>query len=222
MSAKKGTGLLVVWVEVPEDIEEEFNRWYNEEHIPERLAIPGFLSAARYEAVSSGPKMLAFYELESPAVLESDEYLKVRNNPSEWTNRMNPGDVGTVYIRNTYEMIHPDELTDEIANSPMAPALQIGRMDIPSDVEGEWNNWYNTVYVPNYEKVPSVIRGRRFKAVVGQPEYLTVYEFEHEGASKTEEWTTQQNADPRNPSMRDAMLHVPGSPGIWKKSFEVS
>jgi hypothetical protein len=154
--------------------------------------------------------------------MESTEYLKVRNNPSDWTKRMNPGDVGTVYIRNVYEMIHPTDLTDEISASPMAPALQIGRMDIPPEVEDEWNEWYNTVYVPNYEKVPGVIRGRRFKAVVGDPQYLTVYEFEHEGASQTEEWRRQQTIDPRNEAMRDAMLHVPGSPGIWKKTFELS
>ena len=54
----------MVWCEVPDDIEDEFNRWYNEEHIEERLSVPGVLSAARYEAVVSGPKHLAVYELE--------------------------------------------------------------------------------------------------------------------------------------------------------------
>src|SRR5947208_12513380 len=49
------------------DKEAEFNRWYNEEHLAERLAIPGFLNGARYEAVKGGPKHLAVYELESPA-----------------------------------------------------------------------------------------------------------------------------------------------------------
>ena len=47
--AKKGTGLLMVWADVPADKEEEFNRWYNEEHLPERMAIPGFLGGARYD-----------------------------------------------------------------------------------------------------------------------------------------------------------------------------
>ena len=31
---------------------------------------------------------------------------------------------------------------------------------MPREVDAEWNAWYNTVYVPNYEKVPGVIRGR--------------------------------------------------------------
>ena len=31
MTTQKGTGLLMVWADVPADKEEEFNRWYNEE-----------------------------------------------------------------------------------------------------------------------------------------------------------------------------------------------
>ena len=50
----------------PAQHEEEFNRWYNEEHIPEQLAIPGVLNAAQYQAVEGGPKYLACYELASP------------------------------------------------------------------------------------------------------------------------------------------------------------
>ena len=66
MAAKKGDGLLMVYCEVPEHYEEEFNAWYHDEHIPERLAIPGVLNAARYQAVAGGPKYLACYELASP------------------------------------------------------------------------------------------------------------------------------------------------------------
>ena len=36
MAKKKGTGLLMVWADVPADKEDEFNRWYNEEHLAER------------------------------------------------------------------------------------------------------------------------------------------------------------------------------------------
>ena len=221
MPAKKGTGLLMVWAEVPDDLEDEFNRWYNEEHLAERLSVPGVLSAARYEAVSSGPKHLAFYELESPAVLDTPEYRKHLDDPTEWSRRMSPGVIGTVYIRNVYSMIHPAALNDEIAGSGMAPALQIGRMDIPPDLDEEWNRWYNTIYVPNYEKVPDVIRGRRFSAVSGEPAYLTVYELAHEDVPRSDGWAVQQNIDPRNAEMRAAMIHVPGSPGIWKKTFEL-
>ena len=221
MAAKKGTGLLMVWADVPADKEAEFNRWYNEEHLAERLAIPGFLNGARYEAVKGGPKHLAVYELESPAVLESAAYKKVSDNPMPWTKRSGPQAVATTFIRNVYSMIHPRTVTPPVAASGMAPALQLGRMDVPAEVDREWNEWYSTIYVPNYEKVPGVIRGRRYRAVAGTPTYLTFYEFEHPKVSETPEWNAQRDAVPVSERMRKHMRHAQGSPGVYVKTFEL-
>ena len=218
--SKKGTGLLMVWCDVPADKEPEFNRWYNEEHIDERLSVPGFLSAARYEAVKGGPKHLAVYELESPAVLQSAAYKKVSANPTEWTRRSGPNAIATTFIRNVYSQIHPATVTPAVAASGMAPALQLGRMDVPAEVDAEFNNWYNTIYVPNYEKVPGVIRGRRYRAVEGTPTYLTFYEFEHPKVSETPEWMAQRDASPITARIRPHMHHAPGSPGVYVKTFE--
>ena len=219
LANKKGTGLLMVWVDVPEQYEDEFNKWYNEEHIPEITSIPGVLNAARYEAVKSGPKHLACYELENSSVTDSDAW--TQRSPSEWAQRIGPRIIGTNMINNVYEMIHPQSLDDSISNSDMAPALQIGRMDPVSGKEDEWNEWYSTVYVPNYEKVPGCIRGRRWKCVKGSPSYAVVYEFENERVSEQSEWEQQRDINPKNPAMRDAMIHAPGSPGIWKKTFQL-
>jgi len=218
---KKGSGLLMVWCDVPADKEKEFNRWYNEEHLAERLGVPGFLAAARYEAVKGSPKHLAYYELESPAVLESAAYKRVSENPTEWTKRVGPGTIATTFIRNVYAMIHPRALTPPVEQSGMAPALQIGRMDVPPDVDAEFNIWYNTTYVPNYEKVPGVIRGRRYRAVSGTPTYLTLYEFEHPKVSESAEWEKQRNAVPASERMRQHMTHAKGSPGVYIKTFEL-
>jgi hypothetical protein len=221
MAQKKGTGLLMVWTDVPAEHEAEFNRWYNEEHLAERLAVPGFLSAARYEAVRGGPKHLAYYELESVAVLESETYKYVQDHPTEWTRRCSPNVLGTTFIRNVYSLIHPTAVTPDIAQSPMAPALQIGRMDVPPDIDGEFNTWYNTIYIPNYEKVSGVIRGRRYRAVVGTPTYMTLYEFEHPQVSESAAWQAQRDIAPETHRIRPHMRHAPGSPGVWVKTFEL-
>jgi len=220
-TAKKGTGLLMVWADVPADNEEDFDRWYNEEHLAERMSVPGFLSAARYEAVKSGPKHLACYELDSPAVLESAAYKRVQANPTEWTKRCSPTTIATTFIRNVYTQIHPKTVSPEVARSGMAPALQIGRMDVPPAVDDEFNTWYNTIYVPNYEKVPGVIRGRRYRAVEGAPTYLTLYEFERPDVSESAEWLAQRDISPITHKIRPHMKHAPGSPGIWVKTFEL-
>lgn len=222
MAQRKGTGLLMVWTDVPADKEDEFNRWYNEEHLPERLAIPGFLSGARYEAVKSGPKHLAYYELENVEVLQSEAYIYCSTHPTPWTQRCSPNVLGTTFIRNAYTLIHPTTVTPEIAQSPMAPALQIGRMDVPPEIDADFNSWYNTIYIPNYETVPGVIRGRRYRAVEGTPTYLTLYEFEHPQVSESAAWEAQRDSSPVTHRIRPHMRHAPGSPGVWVKTFELT
>jgi hypothetical protein len=220
-TTKKGTGLMMVWTDVPADKEKDFNRWYNEEHLAERLAVPGFLSAARYEAVKGGPKHLAVYELENVGVLDSQPYQRVRSNPTEWTRRCSPEVVGTNFIRNVYTLIHPKAVTPGIAASGMAPALQLGRMDVPAEIDAEFNSWYNTIYIPNYEKVPGVIRGRRFRAVTGTPTYLTFYEFENAKVSESAAWAAQRDIAPETQRIRPHMRHAPGSPGVYVKTFQL-
>ena len=219
MANKKGTGLMLVGADIPADKEADFNQWYQEEHLQELMGVPGILNAARYEATKSGPKHLAVYELESVDVVNTDAF---KNRPrTEWGQKVSPSLIGTNFFNLVLDMIHPGALTDDIAGSDMANALQIGRMDVPAANDDDWNKWYSDVYVPNYEKCPGVIRGRRWRAVRGEPQYATVYEFENENVSETEEWLKQREIHPDNPRMRDVMTHAAGSPGIWRKTFQL-
>ncbi len=219
MANKKSTGLMLVGADIPPEKEADFNKWYQEEHLQELLGVPGILNAARYEATKSGPKHLAVYELENVDVVNTDAF---KNRPrTEWGSRVSPSLIGTNFFNLVLDMIHPSALTDDIAGSDMANALQIGRMGVPAANDDEWNKWYSGVYVPNYEKCPGVIRGRRWRAVKGEPRYATVYEFEDENVSETAEWMKQREIHPDNGRMRDIMTHADGSPGIWRKTFQI-
>jgi len=94
-------------------------------------------------------------------------------------------------------------------------------MDVPPEVEADFNSWYNTIYVPNYEKVPGVIRGRRYRAVAGTPKYLTFYEFENPKVSESAAWLAQRDASPVTARIRPHMRHTQGSPGIWVKTVQL-
>jgi len=82
-------GLLLTLTEPPPAMEEEFNAWYDEEHLAERLAIPGFRSALRWVAqVPAGQgKYLATYELDSLEVLTSSVYLSRYQHQTPWSRR---------------------------------------------------------------------------------------------------------------------------------------
>ena len=219
--ASKGRGLLMVFVDVPENLGEEFNRWYNEEHIPERLAIPGVLSAARYEALSGSPKHLACYELSEAEAWHSDAWQYHLTNPTEWSKRMSPGVIGETYIRNLYQLIYPDDVPEETAQAGMAPVLLVGRMSIPPALEEQFNRAYNTERLPLCGRIPGYIRGRRFEAVMGEPKYITVHEMESAQVADSPEWAAWRTAVTPvwSSTVRSKMDHVPGSPGIYARTF---
>jgi hypothetical protein len=77
-------GLLLTLTQPPPSMDEEFNAWYDGEHLPERLSIPGFRSAQRW--VLNGT-YLATYELDSLAVLSSAPYLARYQNQTPWSRR---------------------------------------------------------------------------------------------------------------------------------------
>lgn len=104
MSAR-GSGLLLVMIDIDPEHEEEFNRWYDEEHLPERVGCEGFLSGRRFVSVEGEPKYLALYELESPEVLSGEAYQKMMP-PSEWTKKISRH--FTRQVRNVYREITPE------------------------------------------------------------------------------------------------------------------
>lgn len=221
MASHKGRGLLMVYTDVPAEHEEEFNRWYDEEHIPERLSIPGVLNAARYVALQGGPKYLACYELNEPEAWQSDAWQYCLNNPTEWSKRMSPGVIGTDYIRNLYRLIYPNSVTAATAQADMAPVLLVGRMSVPLELEGHFNHAYNTERLPMCYKVPGYIRGRRFQAVMGEPKYTTVHELESTRVSDSPEWAAWRTAITPvwSEKVRPRMTHVQGSPGVYSRIF---
>jgi len=82
-------GLLLMMTDIDAANEEDFNRWYEEEHLDERMAIPGFINARRFTALEGGPKYLALYDLESPEVLQSARYRHIVGaGKSAWTKRL--------------------------------------------------------------------------------------------------------------------------------------
>jgi len=143
-------GLLLTLTEPPAGMDEEFNAWYDTEHLAERLSIPGFRSARRWVADCrpGEGKYLATYELDSLAVLESEAYLKYFNNQSPWSRRCLGKTV--VFRRWACEQIEPGDAGPH----PDARAVAYGFSDLP---------------------VSGCLRKRRFSAASG--ETITLLEF---------------------------------------------
>lgn len=217
MVAKKGNAVMMVFVDVDPEMDADFNAWYNQEHVSDLLKMPGFLNAARYEALKGGPRYLACYELESVEALQSPEYLEIRRNPSEWTKKMSLSVRGRNYVRNVYTQIYPGENDVHMLGRGMAPALQIGRMEVPERIEDKYNEYYDTVRTPANLQVPGCLAIRRYHAVEGGPKYMTMYEFEHEKVPETSAWQERRAQDKMHEYIGGSYGHAPGSPGIYRR-----
>jgi hypothetical protein len=82
-----GTGMLLTSMDVDPADETEFNRWYDREHLQERVAIDGFLEARRYVAHAASPKYLSLYSTETFEVLDSPAYRNALANQTDWSRK---------------------------------------------------------------------------------------------------------------------------------------
>ena len=80
-----GKGMLLTSMDVDPAHEADFNRWYDREHLEERVAIDGFIEARRYIAVEGSPKYLSLYSTETFEVLESPAYRKALASQTAWS-----------------------------------------------------------------------------------------------------------------------------------------
>ena len=78
-------GLLFVASDVDAADEADFNRWYDKEHVEERVRIPGFLSGARYLSLEGGRKYLGLYRTESLEVFRSAGYRAAFERQTPWS-----------------------------------------------------------------------------------------------------------------------------------------
>ncbi len=217
MAQKKGTALLMVFVDIDPEHDADFNAWYDEEHISDLLKLPGFLNAARYEALKGAPRYLACYELESAPAVQSEAYQHYHRNPSAWTQRISLATKGRNFSRLVCTQIYPRENDPHVLGRSMAPALQVGRMQVPPELEAKYNEYYDTVRTPANLEVPGCLAVRRYHAVEGEPKYVTAYEFEHEKVPETQAWYERRAQDRMHEYIGGTYGHAPGSPGVYRR-----
>jgi hypothetical protein len=80
-----GKGMLLTSMDIDPAEEANFNRWYDYEHLEERVAIDGFLEARRYVAHAGSPKYLCLYSTATIDVLDSPAYRARLANPTDWS-----------------------------------------------------------------------------------------------------------------------------------------
>jgi hypothetical protein len=85
-SPAAAAGLILSSMDIEASVEEEFNDWYNTEHIPVLAKLPGMLAARRFRAHRGSPRYVALYHVADLAIYALRTWYSVNDTP--WTLRM--------------------------------------------------------------------------------------------------------------------------------------
>jgi len=198
--------LMMIRTDVPSEIETEWNRWYDDKHIPARLNhAPGFLTARRFVAIDDAPKYLSLYDLANIHALTSKDYLKLREREASLPLDSFEAITPTLpnFSRRIFEKIYPEEGEYRIPNTKII--FVVGH-DVPAAREEEFNAWYNTEHIPAMlERVPGFVTARRFMTIKPQlpprvsdwlssPKYLTIYDLESKEVLESDIFLRETNS----------------------------
>ncbi|GAA5156259.1 hypothetical protein [Amycolatopsis dongchuanensis] len=165
-------GLLFVLAEPGRVPEAEFHDWYDTEHAPARVGVPGIRSGYRYRALDGRrPGWLAWYELDTE-VLRGEAYQAIRRrSPREQSvvERLETLD------RRVYELI--DDQGTPVVESPVVVSVALSSGD-----ERGLDAWYREEHVPLLLAIPGWRRVRRYRRVEGSgPDLLAFHEIDDVG-----------------------------------------
>jgi len=163
-------GLLVAGFNYNPVNADEFNAWYDTEHIPERLRVPGFLNAERWIGADDPKVSIATYDLRNLDVLRSPPYRAIAyENLSPWSKRMVGG----------CERICRFEGEQTVPGNLVAPreaeGLLLSAMNVDAAFEADFDAWYEEEHLPALSRIPGCMAARRFRVVSGALRYLALY-----------------------------------------------
>jgi hypothetical protein len=190
--------IYAVQMDIPAQYEADFNRVYDEDHIPTILGVPGVRGCRRHRLEHSTqegmPRYLAVYEIDNPGVVESPAWLE-GIDLGEWKPKIRP---------HTTNRRHSVFARIGGSGARAKAFFFVVQMDIGAEHEAAFNRIYDTEHFPTLSKVPGVLSSARYRldnsSDPKMQRWLTVYEVESpqvlEGAAWAEagsfgSWATQ-------------------------------
>jgi hypothetical protein len=176
-------GALIAAMDFSNVSADEFNDWYDTEHIPERQRVPGFLTLQRWIGAENPKQSVATYDLESLAVLQSPGYRAIGGeNLSPWSKRV------TAKVERLLRYEGEQTLPGDKTAPANAGGLLLVGMTPGPEVEAAFNTWYDKEHIPALSGVPGVLCARRFQTSTGNTKYVALYHLEAPGVIDTPEW----------------------------------
>jgi hypothetical protein len=183
-------GTLIAAMSIGRAAEDEFQDWYDTEHLPERQRVPGFLVCERWIGAGDRTISVATYDLETVGVLKSPGYLAIGGeNLSPWSKRVTAR-VDRLMRYEGEQILPGDQLPPTSAGG-----LLLNAMNIAPELEAEFNDWYDKEHIPALAAVPGVLCARRFRSTSGNRRYVALYHLATPEVVESDEWKQARQSD---------------------------
>jgi hypothetical protein len=181
-------GILIAAMDFSAGREDEFHDWYDLEHVPERLRVPGFLNAERWIDTKNPKVAVATNDLETVGVLYSTPYVAIAGaNSSSWTKR-------TAKFRKGLMRYEGEQLFPGDKGAPKdAAALLLIAMNVAPEHEAEFKEWYNTEHIPALGGVKGTLSARRYRGTGATQRYAALYHLASSEVPYSSEWKSAAN-----------------------------
>lgn len=143
-----GSAVMTGWFDVAPEARSEYDDWLSHEHMPERLAIPGFRRGTRWISLSGSPRNFVMYEVDTFDTLTSEPYLERLNNPTAWSKKI----MG--HIRNMTRSLC--RVTGSFGGGVGETLLTIRLSPMSAD-EGALRKWLTQSILPGLPTTPGIV-----------------------------------------------------------------
>jgi hypothetical protein len=179
------------------ELEAEYNRWYEQQHIPDLLKVRGFHDAHRYRTVktlsagSTLPPYLAIYDVRTDDMSRATAQVMQRRKSGQIRSSAAFDYEHSVTL--IYQPRAPVLLAAHVLGTSPAPTVS-GKAPVNyvlavfsnpmAGREDEYNAWYDTQHLPDVLRNPGFVSGRRYVLHNSElpgyvpPRYLALFEFQ--------------------------------------------
>lgn len=214
-------GIWAIWYGVADEHRAEYEGWFHQVHIPEKLARPGYLWAAHY-ALEAGKGCLALFgaatahtflnpspgQLATRQSTETKHFMRLRQQPA------------ACILAEEVRVDGPDAAKRGPNGTP-GPVIQFGTYNAASPAaEDDLGGWYAQERLPLLSNLPGCIGARKMLASVGAHKHAILHEFV--SLEMREQHFGPHEAQAHDPNtwmgrVRAQLTHAPRSPAIGRR-----
>ncbi len=214
-------GIWAIWYGIEDAHRSEYETWFHDVHIPEKLSRPGYLWAAHY-ALEQGKGYLAFFGgTTAHTFMNPSPGQLAQRQSAETKNFMRMRQQASACILAEETRVDGPDVGARGVNGTPGPVIQFGNYNAASPaVEDDLGGWYAQERLPLLSKLPGCIGARKMLATVGAYKHAILHEFV--SLEMRERHFGPHEAQAHDPStwmgrIRPQLTHAPRSPGVGQR-----